>query len=125
MPADFVTVDRSDRETKTVYARGARDPSSESMMHFEIYLRRDDVGAIFHGHDREITAAASQLGLPETSREEPFGTTGLLAQVLDILGEERFLVMKNHGFLSFGRTMDEAGQRALAVKNRISQRSGQ
>lgn len=124
-PSDFVTVVRSDRETRTVYVRGARDPSSESMLHFAIYSRRGDVEAIFHGHDKEITAAAAGLGLPETRREEPFGTTELLAQVLDILGDEDFLVMKNHGFLSFGRTMEEAGRRALTVKNRIHQRSGQ
>jgi hypothetical protein len=31
--------------------------------------------------------------------------------------------MKNHGFLSFGRTMDEAGNRALRIKSQLSQRS--
>ena len=97
----------------------ARDPSSESMMHFEIYSRRGDVGAIFHGHDREITAYGSLLGLPRTEEEEPSGTTSLLREVMAVLGDENFIVMKNHGFLSLGRTMDEAGNLALRIHREI------
>jgi L-fuculose-phosphate aldolase len=121
-PGDFVTVLRADREQKTVYARGTRDPSSESMLHFEIYRRRPEVGAIFHGHDRQITAQAAALGLPETAEEKPSGSVELLQQVMDILGDEEFLVMKNHGFLALGRSMEEAGQLALRIKSTISQR---
>jgi ribulose-5-phosphate 4-epimerase/fuculose-1-phosphate aldolase len=124
-PGDFVTVLQSDLEEKTVYASGTRDPSSESMLHFEIYLRRPDVGAIFHGHDRPVTAQAASLGLPETAEEKPSGSVELLQQVMNILGDEEFLVMKNHGFLALGRTMDEAGQLALRIKNTISQRTSQ
>jgi L-fuculose-phosphate aldolase len=115
-PGDFVTVLRSDPEHRTVYAAGARDPSSESMIHFEIYKRRGDVGAIFHGHDREITAHASLLDVPQTEHERPPGTLELLDEVIKILDRENFLVMKNHGFISLGRDMDEAGNLALHVK---------
>jgi ribulose-5-phosphate 4-epimerase/fuculose-1-phosphate aldolase len=121
-PDDFVTVLQSDPERKTVYAAGARDPSSESMMHFEIYKRRGDVGAIFHGHDREITAHASLLDWPQTEKEEASGTPELLAQVMKILCDDNFLVMKNHGFLSLGRTMDEAGNLALRIQRELSRR---
>ncbi len=121
-PGDFVAVLQSDPERKTVCAAGSRDPSSESMMHFEIYKRRGDVGAIFHGHDREITAHASLLDLPQTEKEEASGTPELLAQVMKILHDENFLVMKNHGFLSLGRTMDEAGDLALRIKEELSRR---
>ena len=78
--SDFVTVETCDVENRTVYAAGTRDPSSESLMHFEIYRRRSDVGAIFHGHDKEITAHGTLLGLPHTRKEEPPGTTALMGR---------------------------------------------
>ena len=118
-PGDFVTVLESDPKRKIVLAAGIRDPSSESMMHHEIYKQREDIGAIFHGHDLEITACASWLDLPETQKEEPPGTPRLLGEVMKILHDEDFLVMKNHGFLALGTTMDEAGNVALEVKREI------
>ena len=124
-PGDFVRVVRSDLEARTVYAAGTRDPSSESMMHFAIYERRPDVNAIFHGHDRDITASASLLEVPETEKEELSGTPELLEQVMRILGHEPFLVMKNHGFLSLGSTMEEAGHLAIRIKDTIRQRRSQ
>ena len=88
-------------------------------MHFEIYKRRRDVGAIFHGHDQQLTARAALLGMPETEEFRPPGTPELLAQVMAILDDEPFLVMKKHGFLSFGRSMDEAGNQALEMKQKL------
>ncbi len=119
VPGDFVRVLRSDRLRAVVVASGTRDPSSESMMHYEIYKQREDIGAIFHGHDREVTAYASLLDLPVTTKEEPPGTPQLLAEVMKIIDAGDFLVMKNHGFLSLGKTMDEAGNLALEVKREI------
>jgi L-fuculose-phosphate aldolase len=121
-PADFVTVFRCDLDRRTVYAAGKRDPSSESLMHFEIYKRRPDVAAIFHGHDQQITAHAALLAVPETEEFRPPGTPELLAQVMAILGQEPFLVMKKHGFLSFGPTMDQAGNQALEIKKKLERR---
>ncbi len=119
---DFVKVVESDSTQKIVFAEGTRDPSSESMMHYEIYKRREDVGAVFHGHDQEIITHASLLGLPETQKEEPSGSVELLSEVMKILDDEDFLVMKNHGFLSLGKTMDEAGNLALRIKKAIKPR---
>ncbi|MDD5729237.1 MAG: class II aldolase/adducin family protein [Victivallales bacterium] len=117
---DFVKVTETVPEKMLVYAAGKRDPSSESMMHYEIYKSRKDIGAVFHGHDREITAHAQVLGIPETSKEELPGTAGLMRQVMKVLGNNNFIVMKNHGFLSFGRTMDEAGNSALEMKKKLN-----
>ena len=78
------------------------------------------MGAIFHGHDKESTARAALLAVPETEEFRPPGTPELLAQVMAILDEEPFLVMKNHGFLSFGPAMDEAGNQALKMKKRVA-----
>lgn len=119
-PDDFVTVLRSDPQRKIVTAIGAKDPSSESMMHYEIYERRSDVGAIFHGHDQEIVQGAAAAGLPVTAREEPAGSPELLNEVVKRLYDGCFIVMKNHGFLSLGETMDDAGSLALRIKQAIA-----
>lgn len=117
---DFVKVVETCPEKMIVTAQGERDPSSESMMHHEIYKRRNDVNAVFHGHDKEITLNAKLLGVPETGKEELPGTTELMREVMKILGENNFIVMKNHGFLSLGKNMDEAGNQALAIKEKLS-----
>ncbi|MCX6993687.1 MAG: class II aldolase/adducin family protein [Kiritimatiellaeota bacterium] len=116
--ADFVKVVQSDWERKIVVAEGKRDPSSESMLHYEIYRRRPDVGAIFHGHNKEITANIRLLGLPETGKEALPGTAELLGEVMKILDKANFLVMKNHGFLALGKTMAEAGNLALRIREK-------
>ena len=90
------------------------------MMHFEIYKRRGDVGGQFStGMIGKSPPMPRFLGVPETKTMELSGTTELLLQVLDVLGGENFLVMKDHGFLSLGRTMDEAGNLALRIKREI------
>lgn len=116
IPAEnFVIVDSCDPDAGVVFAKGAKEPSSESMFHFAIYRQRKDVNAVFHGHSREILASASRLGLPETRTEEPYGTVALVRSILEILNNEHFLIIKNHGFLSLGATMKEAGERALHI----------
>jgi len=42
----------------------------------------------------------------------------LVRSVLGVLGNHSFLILRKHGFLSLGRTMREAGERAEAVLNR-------
>ncbi len=117
-PQDFVKVLSADPATKRVQVAGKRDPSSESILHYEIYRVRPDVGAVFHGHDREMLSNAQRFQVPETLKEELPGTVELLRQVLEILGNHQFLIMKNHGFLALGRTMSEAGNLALEMKKR-------
>jgi L-fuculose-phosphate aldolase len=111
----FVRVHTCDLERRIVNASGAREPSSESMLHFEIYRARDDINAIFHGHCALILERADEIGLPVTTREEPFGSTALVRRVLEILDDHDFVVMKNHGFLSLGTDMESAGRLALRV----------
>lgn len=117
---DFVKVLDTCPGKMLVRAEGKRDPSSESMMHYEIYKCRKDAGAIFHGHDKEITANAVMLGIPETGKEELPGTAELMREVMKILGKNNFIIMKNHGFLSLGKSMDEAGNLALQIKGKLT-----
>ncbi|TAL48291.1 ASCH domain-containing protein [archaeon] len=113
----FVLV--SSVENGIVHANGARGPSSESMLHAAIYQKRKDVNAIFHGHCREIVERAGELGISETSKEEPYGTEELVNSVLELLDDNtNFIVMKNHGFISLGSSMEDAGKLALEILQR-------
>ncbi|OGC11294.1 hypothetical protein A3K48_02090 [candidate division WOR-1 bacterium RIFOXYA12_FULL_52_29] len=109
----FVKVDRVDLEKKIVYAVGQREPSSESMFHYLIYQKRPEVNAIFHGHCQKLLDNCARMGLTCTEREEPYGTLELADQIMESLGENIFLIIKNHGFISLGKSMAEAGELAM------------
>jgi len=111
----FVRVHTCDSDRGTVRASGTREPSSESILHFEIYRARNDIKAIFHGHCSPILGRAEEMGLPVTRREEPFGSAALVRRVLEILDDHAFIVMRNHGFLALGEDMESAGRLALRV----------
>ncbi|OPY10633.1 MAG: L-ribulose-5-phosphate 4-epimerase [Syntrophaceae bacterium PtaB.Bin038] len=117
LPDDrFVTVHGCDMERGIVSASGTRDPSSESMLHFAVYRARKDVQAVFHGHSREILRCAEPPShIPETREAQPYGSLELVRGVLDVLGKEDFVILKRHGFISLGRSMEEAGKRAIEV----------
>jgi L-fuculose-phosphate aldolase len=110
----FVRVINYDIHKNTFYVEGVREPSSESIMHFLVYNTRNDINAIFHGHSKAISDNAKKLGLVITKNEKPPGTIELANEVLNVLDENSIIIIKNGGFVSFGRTMKEAGE--LAIK---------
>ena len=111
----FVYVKNYDEQNNTVYVEGSRQPSSEAVMHYLIYKTRKEVNAIFHGHNDAIIMNAEKLGFPVTEKEHEPGTTELAKEALKVLGNNKLIVLKNHGFVSLGRTMKEAGELALAT----------
>lgn len=111
----FVKVSGVDLKQGIAYAHGAKEPSSESMVHYVIYRERPEINAIFHGHSPEILVAAERLGIPETEREAPYGTRESVEEVIRILDYKDFLLMKNHGFLALGKTMQEAGELTMRM----------
>jgi ribulose-5-phosphate 4-epimerase/fuculose-1-phosphate aldolase len=111
----FVKVTAVDLDKQLIESEGSLAPSSESMLHYAIYNERSDINAIFHGHSPVILNQGEKLKLPTTSREEPYGSLDLVKRVLEIMGRHNFIIMKNHGFLSLGKTMEEAGKQALAA----------
>jgi ribulose-5-phosphate 4-epimerase/fuculose-1-phosphate aldolase len=114
----FVYVKSYDEQSKTVDVEGKRQPSSEAVMHFLIYKKRKEVNAIFHGHYDAIIANAEKLKLSVTEEEYEPGSLGLAKEVVRALGDNNLVVIRNHGFISMGKTMEEAGKRALATLQR-------
>lgn len=112
-PENFVKVLHGDCASFSVEVEGVKKPSSESLLHLAIYQARPDINVIFHGHNDYLLKAAADLGLSCTSKEEPFGSLELIDRVLEIISQNNFLIMKNHGFLSLGKTLDDAGSQIL------------
>ena len=69
----FVYVKSYDEQSNTVYVEGKRQPSSEAVMHFLIYKAREEINAIFHGHNEAIIANAEKFKLPVTEEEHEPG----------------------------------------------------
>ncbi len=111
----FVYVKNYDEQNNTVYVEGKRQPSSEAVMHYLIYKTRKEVNAVFHGHNKAIIINAEKLGFPVTEREHEPGTIELAKEALKVLRNKNLVVLKNHGFVSLGRIMKEAGELALAT----------
>lgn len=119
LPASsLVKVSKVNLQEELVYACGWREPSSETLVHYCIYQARPEINAVFHGHCPLILAKARELHLPETSAEAVYGTHELAEAVLRTIDQHNFLIMKNHGFLSLGQTMQEAGNSVLTVLTR-------
>jgi ribulose-5-phosphate 4-epimerase/fuculose-1-phosphate aldolase len=115
--SDFVTVWDIDFTKQMVYAEGLCEPSSESMLHFAIYKMRPEVNAIFHGHS-ELLLNNSLPNIPITRNEAPYGTQALVSEVLQVLQKNNYLLIKNHGFLSLGLDMNNAGKQVLELLER-------
>lgn len=120
----FVTVSGVDLGRRTVDAHGKKPPSSESMLHYMIYRERKDVNAIFHGHCEKLLKYGDKMGIPVTLKEESYGTIELTKSVLEVIDDNNFLVMKGHGFISLGPSMDKAGKLALTVLKSLDEKFG-
>ncbi len=117
---DFVEILKVDIYSKTITANGIKEPSSETMLHNSIYQKRHDVQVIFHGHHKEMLGQCEKLGLKSTKRWYPYGTLELMESVSEVLGKNsNIIIMKDHGFLSFGKTCQQAGNLVIQVLSKI------
>ena len=112
---DFVEVIEADILLKKVAVNGTKLPSSESLLHYFVYSQRPEINAVFHGHDENVLQKCKQLKLPITKQEQPYGSVELIEEVGKILRNYFYVVLKNHGFLSLGETVDKAGNLALQI----------
>lgn len=116
----FVTVRKCDFENHRVFVEGTKEPSSECFLHGAIYNNRSDINAIFHGHNEDILRNLRQLGVIQTNREDGYGTLDLVNSTLEILKDIDFFIIKNHGFVSLGKSIDETGKRVMDVLNKCN-----
>jgi len=101
-----------------VYTKGQAIPSKESLLHSEIYALRTEINAVFHAHDQLVLEFTDELNMPCTEREQPRGSYELVKEVNKLLGlrkDVKYFVLKNHGIISMGETLEEAGRLAESM----------
>jgi len=113
-----------------VLLEGNRPPSSEWRMHALCYARRRDVRAVVHTHSVFATTLAClgwevppvhyliAYGGPRIrcAPYRPFGGAELAEAALEALGEDRAVLLGNHGLLTVGASLPEAFAAAEEVE---------
>ena len=118
-PRDFVEIGLAEAEGSQ--ARAAA--STEHRMHLAAYLARPDIEALVHAHPAGLSAYAVRGEIPDvTALDEarefvraialvpyaPSGTEALGAAVAAALPGHDVLILRNHGALAVGGSVEEA-----------------
>ena len=111
-PEDVVEIVGVDRTPSGVLVRcrGARLPSTDTLLHLTVYQRRPDIHAILHGHDAHALAKAHELKLPMTSRSAARASHALIEEICELVTRDEYVLLRDHGFLALGRSLDDAGE---------------
>ncbi len=106
-------------------------PSSETLLHLEIYRRRDDVQAVVHTHSIHASVASVvgrdippiidemllTIGGPVKVSKYAFpGTQQLAEEAYSALGDRNAALLRNHGVVSVGPDIWEALETADLVE---------
>ena len=118
-PSDLIVVDMDGRPA----TRGRRRPSSELPMHLEVYRQVSAARAVIHAHPPFATAltvagipfpgdvlpeTAVTIGeVPTTDLAMP-GSEEDAAAIRPLITEHRALLLRQHGSLTYGASLDEA-----------------
>lgn len=120
-PGDIVIIDMDENRVE-----GDHNPTSEKEVHRQIYRVRDDLSAIIHAHTTYAMAVSamtienvpciveemSQLlggDIPLAKQYVPAAQHVLLGQAAaEAIGDHNGVILRNHGSVSCGRSMEEA-----------------
>ncbi len=110
---------------------GEWTPSSERIMHSEIYLARNDVNSIIHTHSRyasvlsiigkKIPPLMEEMinilgGAIEIAKFSQVGSKELGFNVVESLGYRKAVLLQNHGVLACGKDLFDALRVAQVVE---------
>jgi L-fuculose-phosphate aldolase len=116
--ADLIIIDLNGKVVK-----GGKKPSSESLLHLQIYKERPDVNSVCHAHPPYATGfAVAGIPLDQNILSEviislgsiplvPYGTPGTeecYQALLPILKQYDAFLLANHGALTVGQTVLDA-----------------
>jgi len=104
-------------------AEGRLPPSSETPLHLDVYAARADIRGIAHVHS-VCANAVGALGLAvppivgtlwkyvggdlRTAAFKESGTAEYARHALQVMGDQRAVIMANHGLLAIGETVEQA-----------------
>ena len=106
----------------SVYVKGQVIPSREVILHSQIYEHNNNINAIFHVHDPSIMNKAEKLNIPVTASEHEAGSQALAQEAINLLKinkNVKYFVLKHHGVVALGATMDEAGKEIEEAGKRL------
>lgn len=126
-PEDMVKLDLDENQLD-----GELTPPLETAIHVAIYQSRPEVGAIVHAHPKMVTAF-SMVGLPiepvyvrgiESTGDElplfensdPISSLGQAKRLVEVLGQKRACLMRSHGLVTVGRTIESACLAAINLE---------
>lgn len=121
-PDEVVWVEDCDLTTQQVRYQGPRQPTSEAMLHHQILVARPASHAVVHAHD-EVATSTELAGLvPETVREEPYGTLALAELACATFGaDQSIIVLRNHGYVAVGADLSSVVDQIVAMHERLLQ----
>lgn len=127
---DLVTIDFSCQKVE-----GVREPHGELPIHIEIYKRRADVNCVVHTHPLYATAfSSSGKKLRPVNNEgvlfaKPLPYFDLVTDLIvtpelgdalaEKLGNEKAIILKNHGIVVVGETIEQATVMAFLLEKAI------
>ena len=111
---------------------GQYKPSSDTATHLYLYRNRPDLMGVVHTHSPFATAFAA-LGRPipvyltamgdEFGGPVPCGRFALIGDeeigkaILEVIGDSRAVLLKNHGVFTVGKTGEDAVKAAVIVED--------
>lgn len=125
--SDLVVVDNDGRKLE-----GDCNPTTEMAMHLAVYRERPDINACVHSHPPHVTAyAVAGVQLPDDVLPEvvvfvgpiamcsyaPPGTEAVPKSLLPCIATHNAFLLRNHGLLTIGRSMEEASNRHETVEH--------
>ena len=107
-----------------VRCRGRLRPSTDTLLHLRLYELRPDIHAVLHGHDPETLKQAASLTLPVTERSAAVPSSELVQEVCRLAARHDYVLLRDHGFLALGPSIEAAGQLALSWAERARHTGG-
>lgn len=83
--AELVRITHSNPTRFWVDACGHQPPSSETLTHAMVYQADSSISWVFHGHCPDIWQRATELELPVTAEDVPYGTPAMAQAVAYLL----------------------------------------
>ena len=126
-PDELVIVDINGK-----HLQGSKKASSELLMHLSVYKNRPEIAACVHSHALYSTAfAAAGIELAEDILPEvilfvgsvpltdyaPPGTDAVPKSIEPFVEKSNAFLLRNHGLLTIGRSLDEAFNRHEIVEH--------
>lgn len=121
----YCLVEDYDFAKNSLTCRGPIKASSESLSHAIIYEGAPETNAVIHIHNLKLWEKLMDQ-VPTTDKNAEFGTLKMVDEIKKILerlnaGDNKILVMGGHegGIVSWGKTLDEAGDILLNIFKQI------